>query len=447
MKKWISLLCVCVLIMGTVMASAVGASAADKSENAIDVNKGDEVSYVLKLDKVNEPIVGSDFSVYYDSSVFTLESVGDFNDKTDPDDWTAVINPKLDGEVRGVWSILKGVDFSSKRNLITVNLKAKEDASNTHLTYRIRFLYGNSAFDENKPYVTPYKFTADVSVNGDKVLDDVPPEWDDKHPAENGKFVPSYDGDSENIGSDNPPGVEDRGNQNKSGSGNSQGKSGNANGGSNGGSMVGGSGAGGSMVGGSNTGGSNTGGSNTGGSGTGGSNSGNSNGGGSNNSGNASNANNGAAANSNNDSGAEAAPLATTAEGYYILATDAQGNVVATSDEAPEMATANSDNAKGGPSPVLWIIIALVVLAGGGAAVYFFMKKKPSANAAAPVNEANTENVPASDEQITSEPVDDAKTELADEDNTQSVDEAKTVVADEDEKTQAADDASDSDNQ
>ena len=417
MKKWISLLCVCVLIMGTVMASAVGASAADKSENAIDVNKGDEVSYVLKLDKVNEPIVGSDFSVYYDSSVFTLESVGDFNDKTDPDDWTAVINPKLDGEVRGVWSILKGVDFSSKRNLITVNLKAKEDASNTHLTYRIRFLYGNSAFDENKPYVTPYKFTADVSVNGDKVLDDVPPEWDDKHPVENGKFVPSYDGDSENIGSDNPPGVEDRGNQKKSGSGNSQGKSGNANGGSNGGS------------------------------GTGGSNSGNSNGGGSNNSGNASNANNGAAANSNNDSGAEAAPLATTAEGYYILATDAQGNVVATSDEAPEMATANSDNAKGGPSPVLWIIIALVVLAGGGAAVYFFMKKKPSANAAAPVNEANTENVPASDEQVTSEPVDDAKTELADEDNTQSADEEKTVVADEDEKTQAADDASDSDNQ
>lgn len=446
MKKWISLLCVCVLIMGTVMVSAVGASAADKSENAIDVNKGDEVSYVLKLDKVNEPIVGSDFSVYYDSSVFTLESVGDFNDKTDPDDWTAVINPKLDGEVRGVWSILKGVDFSSKRNLITVNLKAKEDASNTHLTYRIRFLYGNSAFDENKPYVTPYKFTADVSVNGDKVLDDVPPEWDDKHPVENGKFVPSYDGDSENADSD-ISGVDDKSNQKKSGSGSSQGKSGNANGGSNGGSMVGGSGAGGSMVGGSNTGGSNTGGSGTGGSGTGGSNSGNSNGGGSNNSGNASNANNGAAANSNNDSGAEAAPLATTAEGYYILATDAEGNVVATSDEAPEMATANSDNAKGSPSPVLWIIIALVVLAGGGAAVYFFMKKKPSANAATPVNEANTENVPASDEQITSEPVDDQKTELADEPNTQSAGDEKTEILDEDEKTQAADDSSDSDNQ
>lgn len=445
MKKWISLLCVCMLIMGMVMASVVAASAEDKGENAVDVKKGDEVTYVLKLDKVEEPIVGSDFSVYYDSSVFTLESVGDFNDKTDPDDWTAVINPKLDGEVRGVWSILKGVDFSSQRNFVTLNLKAKEDASNTHLTYRIRFLYGNSAFDENKPYVTPYKFTADVSVNGDKVLDDVSPEWDDKHPAENGKFVPSYDGDSENADSD-ISGVEDKSNQKKSGSGNSQGKSGNANGGSNGGSMVGGSGAGGSMVGGSNTGGSNTGGSGTGGSG-GGSNSGNANGGGSNNSGNASNANNGAAANSNNDSGAEAAPLATTAEGYYILATDAEGNVVATSDEAPEMATANSDNAKGGPSPVLWIIIALVVLAGGGAAVYFFMKKKPSANAAAPVNEANTENVPASDEQITSEPVDDAKTELADEDNTQSVDEAKTVVADEDEKTQAADDSSDSDNQ
>ena len=88
-----------------------------------------------------------------------------------------------------------------------------------------------------------------------------------------------------------------------------------------------------------------------------------------------------AAANQAATTAATSAPAATTAEGYYVKATDAQGNVTATSDEVP-VVTTGANNNKGGSSPVIWIIIALVVLAGGGAGVYFYMKKKKAAPAA-----------------------------------------------------------------
>lgn len=423
MKKWISLLCVCMLILGTITASVVSASAEDKGEIAVDVKSGDKVTYILKLDKVNEPIVGSDFSVYYDSSVFSLESVADFNDNTDSDEWTAVINPDMDGQVRGVWSILKGVDFSSKRNFITLNLKAKEDASDSHITYRIRFLYGNSAFDEENPkdFVTPYEFTVDVLVNGTKVIDDDPAEWEEKEPAEPGKFTPSPDGKSEHADA-SLSGVTPI-TKKKSGSGSAQSVGGNV--------VDGDNGSGGSGGNGGNNGSDNEGG---------GSNAGGSNAGGGSNLNNGSKAN----ANGNNDAGsaANAAPPATTSDGYFVIATDSEGNVVATSDEAPEMAT-TGNNDKGG-SPVLWIIIVLVVLAGGGAAVYFFVKKKPADKAAAPAPEAQ----PVSDSADTAEAVtvDETAPEVAPEAEVPAQDE-KTQLADDDEKTQLADDPSDSENQ
>lgn len=362
MKKLISILCVLTMVIGVAAVSSVGANAegeVSKGSTAVDVKSGDEVSYTLALDKVEQPIIGSDFSVYYDSSVFELVSVADFNDNTDEGEWEATINPDLDGQVRGVWSILKGVDFSSKRNFLTVNLKAKADANNSHITYRIRYLYDNDVFNSSDyPQITTYLFTCDLKVNGKEVLKDAAPEVNVDEAPENGKFVNSPDGDSEHADPE-LPGVVDKtkdkaangvaqendadyvldGNSNNGGSNNSGGNGG-GNDGDNGGSGSGGS---------NNNGGS-----------------GNASGGG--NDSGSSNSGDKAA-----DSKATTAPVATTAEGYIIKATDAKGNVTATTDEAP---VSGSTENKGG-SPVIWIIIVLVVLAGGGAAAYFYMKKKP----------------------------------------------------------------------
>lgn len=346
MKKLVSVLCVLTLLVSMFAISAVSANAegeVTKGATAVDVKSGDEVSYSLMLERVEQPIIGSDFSVYYDSSVFDLVSVADFNNQTDEAEWEATINPDLDGQVRGVWSILKGVDFSSKRNFITVNLKAKTDAQNSHITYRIRYLYDNDVFNSSDyPQITNYLFTCDLKVNGEEVLKDAAPEVNVDEEPENGKFVESLDGDSEHADA-NIPGVYDKTKENadNSGSGNNYG-SGNNNGSGNDQSANGGAANGGAA-------------------------------------GNVSGGNN-AAANNQAAANVTTAPPATTAEGYYITATDAQGKVTATSDEAPVVP---SDNGKGGSSPVLWIIIALVVLAGGGAAAYYYMKKKPAGEATA----------------------------------------------------------------
>ena len=60
--------------------------------------------------------------------------------------------------------------------------------------------------------------------------------------------------------------------------------------------------------------------------------------------------------------------MGTDAQGYFVTATDAQGNVTATSDTAPVKSSGNSF--------IIWIIVGLLVVAGGGAAFYFSKKKK-----------------------------------------------------------------------
>lgn len=419
MKKWVSLLCVCMMILGTITASVVSASAEDveKKETIFNVKKGDEVTYVLKLDKASEPVVGTDFSIYYDSSVFELESVADYNDNTNPDEWIAVINPDLDGQVKGVWSILKGVDFSSLRNFITLNLKAKDNADDTHITYRIRFLYGNKAFDSQnpKPYLDNFEFYHDLIINGEKIDENEAPEWNDSEEPQNGKMPGGLpDGKSEHA-DPGLSGVIDK-SKNKTNNAQQQNAGSNAaanNGAANGAANAANGGSGNGSAGSNGTGGGNAAGGNAAG--------GNGNGNGNNNA---------------DPKTTSAAPPATTAEGYYVLATDADGNVTATSDQAPAMST-TGNNKKGG-SPVLWIIIALVVLAGGGAAVYFYMKKKPAANTAAPDAQA------APDSADTAEGVTADETAPEEEAPAQA---EETQATGEDDTTQSADDASESDNQ
>ena len=372
MKKLISVLCVLTLVIGVVAVSAVSSHAeVSKGSTAVDVKSGDEVSYTLALDKVEQPIIGSDFSVYYDSSVFELVSVADFNNKTNEDDWEATINPDLDGQVRGVWSILKGVDFSSKRNFLTVNLKAKTDATDSHITYRIRYLYDNDVFNSTDyPQITTYQFTCNVTVNGQEVLKDAAPELNVDEAPENGKFVPSLDGDSQNADPE-IPGVVDK-TKGNTGNGQAVGNDSDNNPNNNANNNGNAGGNGGSANGGAN------------------------NGGAGNVSGGSGSANNGGAANggaNNADAKTTAAPVATTAEGYFVTATDARGNVTATSDQAP----VNQSADKKGVSPVVWIIIVLVVLAGGGAAAYFYMKKKPGNNAPGAPGEATDASAVSAD--------------------------------------------------
>ena len=353
MKKLISLLCVLAMVIGVMAVSAVSTGAVDSAKTMVDVKKGQDVTYVLKLSDVDLPVIGTDYSIYYDSSVLSVDSVADFTNSTNEEEWGGLINTALNGEVRGNWSILNGVKFNEQRNFITVNFKAIADGS-TDISYYIRYLYDKKVFnpDKTQPQISKFKFTCDVNVDGDPVLEDAQPELNVDQPQEIGIFINSVTGDSNDVDADLPgvvvnkekgvaardsylnsdydPDAEEEYVDENSAANNAV---------QNGDSAQ--------------------------------------NGGSGQNIGSAQNGGNGSAA------AATSAPPATTADGYYVAATDAQGNVTATSDEVPAANTTGTNNKKGGASPVLWIVIALVVLAGGGAIVYFAMKKKSEGNAPA----------------------------------------------------------------
>ena len=336
MKKFLSILCVLTLVIGVIAVSAVSVGAVDSAQTAVDVEEGDEVIYSLHLSGVEKPIIGCDFSFYYDPEIFEVDSISDFNESTENADWLATINPDLEGEVRGNWSILKGIDFSEERNFITIKYKAKK-AGSGHLSYYIRYMYDESIFDdyEAKPQITDYKFTCSVSVNGDSVIDKAEPELNVEETQSTGLFVNSVTGDSKDADPEIPNTVVKK--TDSAGSGNNA----NANNAAN-----------------NNAAANNA------------NNAANNNG---NNANNANNANN-TKKNENKTVETKVAELGTTADGYFVTATDAAGKVAATSDQAP--VTVVETEQKGGTSPVIWVIIALVVLAGGGGAAYYFSKKK-----------------------------------------------------------------------
>ena len=362
MKKFLSILCVLTLVIGVIAVSAVSVGAVDSAQTAVDVEEGDEVIYSLHLSGVEKPIIGCDFSFYYDPEIFEVDSISDFNESTENADWLATINPDLEGEVRGNWSILKGIDFSEERNFITIKYKAKK-AGSGHLSYYIRYMYDESIFDdyEAKPQITDYKFTCSVTVNGDSVIEKAEPELNVEETQSTGLFVNSVTGDSKDADPEIPNTVVKK--TDSAGSGNNA----NANNAAN-----------------NNAAANNA------------NNAANNNG---NNANNANNANNNAKTDKKTVE-TKVAELGTTADGYFVTATDAAGKVAATSDQAP--VTVVETEQKGGTSPVIWVIIALVVLAGGGGAAYYFSKKKQGA--------ANTTDTTA--EEVKTESADDTdKTE------------------------------------
>lgn len=321
MKKFISVLSIAAILIGMIAVSAVAAGAVDAAQTIVDVKEGDKVSYTLTLGGVKEKVIGCDFSFYYDPDIFTLDSVADFNDKTNPDEWTPLINPDLNGEVRGNWSILSGVDFSNDRHFLTMNLIAKK-AGSAHLSYFLRYLYDNNIFNStDKPQITEYKMTCDVLVNGEKVLEQAQPELNTTETQRTGLFVNSVTGDSKDADPEIPGTVVKKNNTN---SAVNNGGSGSANDTPN------------------NTPNNNT-------------------------------------ATTSDGASASAAPAATNAQGELIAATDAQGNVTAATGDTP-MVIANNNTAAGtekkGGSPALWIVIGVIVLLGAGICVYYFMKRK-----------------------------------------------------------------------
>lgn len=194
MKKIASLLCVVILIICITMTSF---SAADEGKTEMTVKNGDKITYVLKLGGIENPVLGCDFSVYYDQSALTIDSIADFTNTTD--EWECFINPDLPNEIKGNWSLIKGVDFSNERNFITVNFNAKSNTK-TEISYFVRYLYDENVFSSKaKEQIKDYKFTYDAYINGQKVVADEKPQLETEKKQDMGTFVNSKTGDSKDA--------------------------------------------------------------------------------------------------------------------------------------------------------------------------------------------------------------------------------------------------------
>lgn len=191
MKKFLSLFCVLAIIAAF---AVIPASAVEAAQTIVDVEPGDEVVYELVLSDVDEKVVGCDFSVYYDADAFKVTGVADYSGSYNEDDWRATINPDIPGEVVGNWSILRGLDFSDGGDIVKVKLEAKE-ATSTHISYYVRYLYPDSLQE-----FTKYTFTCNVTKNGSTVLQNAKPELGKNTNSDPGQFVNSVDGDSANAG-------------------------------------------------------------------------------------------------------------------------------------------------------------------------------------------------------------------------------------------------------
>ena len=231
MKKFVSLVLAVIMLGAVLIAAAPAAFAAEPAQTVVNVKEGDEVSYTITLSDVPEPVIGCDFSVYYDDDILEIEKIADYTGSYEEDDWAALINPDLPDEIRGNWTFAKkGVDFSKERTFISVIFKAKKDAS-THITYYVRFMYGESAFLEaGKPQITEYSFVCDLTVNGEPVLEAAQPELNTEKTQDIGYFVNSVTGDSAdadvNTAIENAP-VDTPANNNNNNNSGSNGNSGN----------------------------------------------------------------------------------------------------------------------------------------------------------------------------------------------------------------------------
>ena len=197
MKKIISIALVISIVALMAFAVSYSASAAEPAKTSVAVKSGDTVEYALWLQVGSEPVECADYSVYYDSSVLEVVSVADYTNSFDEDNWESVINTQLTDEVRASFISLKGVDFSKNRNFITVNFKAKKDAT-TNISYYVRDMAGESYFqdDVNKPEISDYVFTCNVAVSGNTVIENAQPELNTTVEQSVGKFVNSVTGDS-----------------------------------------------------------------------------------------------------------------------------------------------------------------------------------------------------------------------------------------------------------
>lgn len=189
MKRIIAIMMVLVTLTALFVIPA--SAAVTPAETKVSAKKGDIIEYTLNL-TVAEKLVGTDFSVYFDSSELKIVEYGDFNGY-DVEKHVATMNPNLKDEFIFVWTNISGQRMDGNA-LVQLKFEAQKDLTDAHISYYIRYLYPESMIQ-----FTDYKITCTVKVNGTVVADKAAPELEVDKEQNQGYFVNSVTGNGKDA--------------------------------------------------------------------------------------------------------------------------------------------------------------------------------------------------------------------------------------------------------
>lgn len=188
---------ICSAIIIVIISAATTAFAADSltiNDEAV-VNVGDTVKFTLYLSDTKEDIIGFELRLFYDSEYLEFNTKSLSSEKFDG----LYYNPNIDGKIPMNWTdIGNPVSFSTKAEFVTCEFNVKK-AGECKISYFVTELYG-----DDMTYLKSYKWTYDLSVNGESLITDgVLPVTDDEDTLANrqSNFINYIDG----MGEENSP--------------------------------------------------------------------------------------------------------------------------------------------------------------------------------------------------------------------------------------------------
>ncbi len=144
-------------------------------------NKGDTVTYTLKLGDCTEKLEGIQMYIFYDRNLLEIDE----SSLEIPELKGAVYNAKYKDGIAFNWtSVTDLVSFEKPKILITVDFKVKKTNLSTDISYFITEMYG-----KDMTYLKSFTLTNDVSVNGKKVIKNETPVL-----SKNSKYNNEYQG-------------------------------------------------------------------------------------------------------------------------------------------------------------------------------------------------------------------------------------------------------------
>ncbi len=164
-----------------------------------EIAVGQTVTYNLYLSDADEEIMGFELRLFYDSDYLEYQQKSLSFEKFD----FVIYNENIEGKIPMNFSSLSSLpSFKEKSQFLSADFKVKKEGR-ASITYFFTELYG-----ENLDYLKKYKFTYDLTVDGEKVVDSAtPPVNEDENTLQSnqGDFINYEDG----MGDENTPNKDD----------------------------------------------------------------------------------------------------------------------------------------------------------------------------------------------------------------------------------------------